>query len=264
MQKKNILNNFKYVLGQYCSCNQFIELSKRCFIVDHEKDIATREGFIALATRNSITLTEFNEENMIRIISRIYIVNINLCFETFLKNTYTQLKTYEKGNYHQKNQDQSWLKFITNNLIHNKLPEDMQAMYDLCEYYRLIRNSTVHDLCEVNDCVKEYKALQKYDFKLEAKFSKLSAPNEYDNIAFDDFVMFARSCDELAKYLYNHIPYDYKKIISKINNSQKSVWKKYTKERREKAILNYINTMFRADDTLNTELASLENIIMAQ
>lgn len=49
-----------------------------------------------------------------------------------------------------------------------------------------------------------------------------------------------------------------KKIISKVNNSQKSVWKKYPKERREKAILNYINTMFRADDTLNTELASLE------
>ena len=90
MQKKNILNNFKYVLGQYCSCNQLIELSKRCFIVDHEKDIATRDEFITLATRNSITLTEFNEENVIRIISRIYIININLCFETFLKNTYTQ------------------------------------------------------------------------------------------------------------------------------------------------------------------------------
>lgn len=53
MQKKNILNNFKDVLGQYCAINQFIELSKRCFVLDHEKDMATRENFIALATRNS-------------------------------------------------------------------------------------------------------------------------------------------------------------------------------------------------------------------
>ena len=41
MQKKNILNNFKDVLGQYCAINQFIELSKRCFVLDHEKDMAS-------------------------------------------------------------------------------------------------------------------------------------------------------------------------------------------------------------------------------
>ena len=28
MQKKNILNRFKDVLGQYCAINQFVELSK--------------------------------------------------------------------------------------------------------------------------------------------------------------------------------------------------------------------------------------------
>ena len=85
MQKKNILNNFKDVLGQYCAINQFIELSKRCFVLDHEKDMATRENFIALATRNSVTLTDYNAENMVNAISRSYIVNVNLCFETFLK-----------------------------------------------------------------------------------------------------------------------------------------------------------------------------------
>ena len=42
VQKKNILNNFKDVLGQYCAINQFIELSKRCFVVDHEEDMASR------------------------------------------------------------------------------------------------------------------------------------------------------------------------------------------------------------------------------
>ena len=59
LQEKNILNNFKDVLGQYCAINQFIELSKRCFVLDHEKDMATRENFIALATRNSVTLTDY-------------------------------------------------------------------------------------------------------------------------------------------------------------------------------------------------------------
>ena len=137
-------------------------------------------------------------------------------------------------------------------------------MHCLCEYYRLIRNSAVHDLCEVDDHIKEYKKLQKYDFKVEAKFSKLVAPNEYDNISFDDFVMFARSCVELATYLFNHISYDYEKIVSDATNPQKADWKKYTKERREKAILNYINTLFRVDDTLDAEIAYLADIVMAQ
>lgn len=264
VQKKNILNNFKDVLGQYCAINQFIELSKRCFVLDHEEDIKTREKFIALATRNSITLTDYNAENMVNAISRSYIVNVNLCFETFLKDACSQVKKYGKGAYQDREKEQSWLKCATNNIIPGKLPAEKQAIYDLCEYYRLVRNSAVHDLCEVDEHIKEYKKLQRYDFKMEAKFSKLSAPNEYDNISFDDFVMFSRSCVELATYLFHHISYDYEKVILDVSNSQKTVWKTYTKERREKAILTYINTLFKADGILDTEIAHLADIIVAQ
>ncbi len=57
MPKKNILNSFKYVLGQYCAINQFVELSKRCFIADHDSELQTRSSFIELATKQGITLT---------------------------------------------------------------------------------------------------------------------------------------------------------------------------------------------------------------
>ena len=76
VQRKNALNNFKDALGQYCAINQFIELSKRCFVSEHEKEIENRESFINLATRHSITLTDYNAENMVNAISRSYIVNV--------------------------------------------------------------------------------------------------------------------------------------------------------------------------------------------
>ena len=98
----------------------------------------------------------------------------------------------------------------------------------------MIRNSAVHDLCAVDDHTKEYKGLKKYNFKVDAKFTRLSAPNEYNNISFDDFIIFARSCVEFATYLL-----------------QKNAWKKYTRERCEKAIFAYINTLFKVDDTLD-------------
>ena len=34
MYEKNALNNLKDVLGKYCAINQFVELSKRCFVVE--------------------------------------------------------------------------------------------------------------------------------------------------------------------------------------------------------------------------------------
>lgn len=192
VQKENILNNFKNVLGQYCAINQFIELSKRCFVSDHQKDIATRENFIALATHNSITLTDYNPQNMVDAISRSYIVNVHLCFETFLKDACTQIKMYGNEIYQNRASGESWLKCATNNIISGKLPSEQQALYDLCEYYRLIRNSAVHDLCDVNIHTSEYEKLKKYNYNLEAKFAQLSAPNAYTDISFDDFVLFAR------------------------------------------------------------------------
>ena len=77
VQRKNALNNFKDALGQYCAINQFIELSKRCFVSEHEKEIENRESFINLATRHSITLTDYNAENMVN----VYFTNNHILFE---------------------------------------------------------------------------------------------------------------------------------------------------------------------------------------
>lgn len=50
MYEKNALNNFKDVLGKYCAINQFVELSKRCFVVEHQNEIQKRDTFVELAT----------------------------------------------------------------------------------------------------------------------------------------------------------------------------------------------------------------------
>lgn len=81
-------------------------------------------------------------------------------------------------------------------------------------------NTSVHDLCDVNFHKQEYRKLKKYKFKTEAKFSKLTAPNKYDEISFDDFIMFSRSCVELATYIFENVSYDYRKIILDIPDKQ--------------------------------------------
>jgi len=258
---KNILNNFKDILGQYCAINQFVELSKRCFVSEHTVQLSTREEFIELATQNHITLTSYNPDNMINAISRSYIVNVQLCFETFLKNACREVKEFGIKEYHEKSQDDSWLKCARLNIIGNIIPKEKQALFDLCEYYRLVRNTAVHDLCDIKSRKREYENLKKYDFKTEAKFANLLAPNEYENISFDDFVMFSRSCVELATYLFNEIVYDYSKIVKTIPPCQLHTFRRYSDARLEQAIFSYINTWYKVDDRLESQMTDLRKMI---
>ena len=51
MYEKNALNNFKDVLGKYCAINQFIELSKRCFVAEHQKEMTFQDASDAECVR---------------------------------------------------------------------------------------------------------------------------------------------------------------------------------------------------------------------
>ncbi|MDE7248867.1 MAG: hypothetical protein K2N82_03075, partial [Lachnospiraceae bacterium] len=65
-------------------------------------------------------------------------------------------------------------------------------------------------------------------------------------------------------YLFNLVSYDYIKIINEIPQSQISRWKKYKPERCEKAILAYINTLFRIDKDLESQISHLVDCVMAR
>ena len=119
-------------------------------------------------------------------------------------------------------------------------------------------------ICATLNRTRKFRKLQNYNFKKDTKFAKLIAPNEYENISFDDFVMFSRSCVELATYLFNLVSYDYIKIINEIPQSQIASWKKYKPERCEKAIFAYINTSFRIDKDLESQISYLVDYVMAR
>ncbi len=109
---------------------------------------------------------------------------------------------------------------------------------------------------------KEYRKLQKYNFKTETKFSKLVAPNKYEEISFDDFVMFSRSCVELATYIFEKMAYDYTKIALDIPDKQISKWRKYSKKRQGKALCSYIKTLYKVDEEFIEQIPKLLSMII--
>ena len=65
-------------------------------------------------------------------------------------------------------------------------------------------------------------------------------------------------------YFFENIKYNYTKIIEDVPTDICNRWKSYLRERRKKAIRSYIETNFKIDETLDSQLDSLFNIIMAQ
>lgn len=239
-----------------------MELSKRCFVVEHQHEIQKRETFVELATEYAVTPTNYDADSMASEICRSYIVNVHLSFETFLKDVCRQMNKYGKNEYKPRVQEESYLSCAVRNICGSNLADDMKPLYELCEYYRLIRNTSVHDLCDVDSHEKEYDKLKKYNFKTETKFSRLLAPNKYDEISFDDFVMFSRSCVELATYIFEKMSYDYVKIVLDIPKKQVSKLRKYSKKRQEQALYSYIKILYNVDEDLIEQMPNLLSMII--
>ena len=153
-----------------------------------------------------------------------------------------------------KRKEESWLRFISKELFkHKKLSNEAGTLIELCEYYRLVRNSSSHGIEAKKEMNEQYKKIENIEIKKESKFVKLSAPNEYKNINFDDFIMYARSSQLLATILYKNIVYDYEKLFLSINPGVYMCFVNNTK-RLKGAVYSYIKTNFNDDGSLDDKL----------
>lgn len=139
-------------------------------------------------------------------------------------------------------------------------------MIKLCEYYRLIRNSAVHDFYKLETHQSEFNNLPKDEYKTDAKYQRLEAPNEYEKISFDDFVMYSRSCNELAKILYDKLEFDYKKIILAFPSTDIDRFTKYKNNslRGKKALYLELKLRYKDSPRLRKEIDELFQIIMTR
>ena len=113
---------------------------------------------------------------------------------------------------------------------------DAWLLYLICDYYRLVRNNTAHNLdTELND---KYSELNERRADIKKMFPELSAPNDDANIQFDDFLLFSRALKMLATELLNKFIHDEDKLL----------------ELNRDKIKKYINNLERQKRVLTCEL----------
>ncbi|WP_434347657.1 hypothetical protein ACN6A1_06260 [Myxococcus virescens] len=74
--------------------------------------------------------------------------------------------------------------------------------FDICQYYRLIRNAVAHPSARdgLRGSTAKVSALQ-HRVAQAPNLNTLDAPNPFDNVTFDDFVLFSRATKLLAMEL---------------------------------------------------------------
>lgn len=254
--EKNILNNFKIVFGQYCATNQFVELSMRCTLTEHENDLENRPEFIKLASKYSLTLTSHNVKQLVNSVSRSYIINVHACFEVFLSDLLDHIKQFGREALENKEAGDSLLKYICSYVYPKGIPTELKPSFDVCEYYRLVRNDSAHGIGNSSIKSKDIKKAQALSLNCDAKYCKLKAPNAPDELTFDDFVMFARSANTLVCALYSSFEYDYNKILFALDERTKSKIRKLKgdRERSENYIYALICTEYKGSPTLKNDI----------
>lgn len=171
-------NSFKKLLGEYDAVSEFIELMVRDFKYRYEDYIMDSKFLENKSKEHNIFITSYDYNIFSNKITTNYIVSVNQCFESFLKDVNINGKKIGKYTWNSRREGESWLNCIVNNVLTLEERESTQPIIELCEYYRLVRNHSVHSISKKDECEKNFKLLQKNIEFIKNRYSKLNAPNE--------------------------------------------------------------------------------------
>lgn len=262
MGEKQIYNQFKSRLGEYCSVCQFTELTTKCFNSNYSSILQNTYNFSSLCSENGVFLSSNDVGKAVTHMPQTYILIIHICFEEFLQKLYHELRKTSLNSFSEKKDGESYLECIYKNVRTKNRPETVDASFQLCEYYRLVRNYIVHQNINIRAVKAKYKTVSVlYDSISTKRYGKLHAPNLPQNLSFDDFIFFSKSCLEISAYLHKSLKLDNHKILRTASDETLYKWKNQTAERRRTSIQKYIQHYYRIDSSFQEDLPALEMFV---
>ena len=251
----NIWNELKKEVGYVNVTNQYIELAKRYY----QKECRA-ENLQSSARQVDLNISQLPESYETRI-SKGYIVNIHSCIERFL-SAFKDLQgspTKEKG--YKPEIDKNRLKWTLKH-CYGSIDGDIRDLYNVCNYYRLVRNKIVHGGNQDTEIKTAYNNLLHIsEGLLLSKMScNLEAPNEMNNIGFDDQVLFSRAVLRLCGRIYKDSKFDWIEIIEYNKETIKKIISKdrSCEVRRNNKIIKFLRQTYPIKEE---DIQELINII---
>lgn len=205
LERRNIWTEFNNELGFSTASIQYIELTQRIAVKEHEIDLNGSE-IIDTAKQYGLSVSELPNNINLRIASN-YIIQIHSCVEQFLNNYQNMVGSSVSNMTYSADKDENKLKWIMKNALPEQNAQDKE-WYDICNYYRLARNMIIHKGRTSDEYRTAFTRIQKISFE------KLDAINDLEHLCFDDQVVFARTARKLLERIYRDGIIDWQTILS--------------------------------------------------
>lgn len=238
--QRNIWNEFKQEMGNVNVSNQYIELTKRLFEESHSADniseLAKKVGLSLSSTSTGIDAK----------IAVNYIVGIHRCVENFLLQFKDFPGSPTQGKVYDPEKDSSRLEWTVRHCFASPT-EDVKRLKYICEYYRLVRNHSVHSGGGENAINIAFSKIKSLDGPLldSGMSDRLQAPNTFYEISFDDQVLFSRAASRLCGLIYRESCYDWDAVLSyhgkEIRRTFSAIW---DSPKRASRIVTFVSRMY--------------------
>jgi hypothetical protein len=188
-------------LGRFDSVVECNELAIREFEAIAKSSISQEEYIKSLSKKHGVKVDSIDAAIFRVRISQWYILSVYQQAEEFFKEF--KHEHPKRSQWTQKTERETNLNYVLTSL--NIKASDLDATekgirYDIFEYYRLIRNRFMHTdvkedkLLELLNKINQNKTIVFEKYRVEA-------PNEYNKLNFDDFILFSRVTKDIAQEL---------------------------------------------------------------
>jgi hypothetical protein len=237
-------------LGMYDAIVEFTELAVRAFIIEGNQATNFNDFIAAKSIQHGITVNSIPQDMFRARISQSYILSVYQTAEGFFHQFKTELQELEGEpiKLNQSNDD-----FFTKLVSYVAPTNEKKSLIGthrlaLFNYYRIVRNKYSHDFIADKQTTKAFEKLKSHLPAISADYSKLQAPNPFDKISFDDFILFSRLVKDIADRLNDLVkPIDDKSIIKYYNTRDPFPQYAATSERKKNAMIAHINDTFGLD-----------------
>lgn len=261
----NCISELYKNLGRYDAIVEFTEISIRDFIeqarISGDFDKYLQQKSIQHGIRvNSIDKTIYRAR-----ISQSYILSVNQTAELFLHQFRDEHIELYNAPWKIDDSTESLLtktirKITKINKANLHFGNHRLSVYN---YYRLVRNKYSHSRISDSKLDLEYQSVKKFIDEIQHDYPGLNAPNSFDKISFDDFILFSRIVKDIADKLNDLVKPTNEQI--KDYYLRKDLFKKLNENviRKKNALKGHMLSNFGIEESQANEILNLLHFPLA-
>ena len=243
-QHKNLFNQLKITNGISDSYVEYIEL----FLRKIESENYTDNDIKEMTKNFGIYVNNYSPKEIKKSIRYYYIYMVNQQVDLFYENASNFFK-YCKPISARKDY-QPKLNYLYKEFVNKDLEDDPDLL--ICDYYRLVRNQYTHKGKKIDELLKtQNKIISLLNNNLLNLPNNFNPNFDYNNISFDDFIMYSYAFKKTAEKISNSIieSYDADRIAIEIGDRYKG--RNNNPEKIKKMTRNFIKIkLYCTDESL--------------